>query len=259
MAIAERWSVTAEPTPPMREGDRRSAPRAAYVRPIVTGLLIAAAGLVPWTVLARMNARVRPDIPWAALLTVLYVVLLLARLNGRGSPGHTAAERRRSLRLWPPTPANGGAGVSISGAALIFLLVLLYGAWVIVGRLSPVPDLAAFPTTSYRWSMFIMGGLMSGVVEEAAYRGYMQTGLEKIDPANAVLITSLVFAASHITQGLGAVLLLGPGLFAAAMLYGLLARKAGTILPGMLIHVLGDLSYTFFGVLRGDGSLLFVS
>jgi membrane protease YdiL (CAAX protease family) len=48
--------------------------------------------------------------------------------------------------------------------------------------------------------MFIMGGLMSGVVEEAAFRGYMQTGLEKIDPANALVITSLVFAASHITQ-----------------------------------------------------------
>lgn len=79
------------------------------------------------------------------------------------------------------------------------------------------------------------------------------------DPSTAVVVTCAVFAGSHITQGLGAVLLLGPGLFVAAMLYGQLARHTGTILPGMLLHIAGDLSYTFFGVLRGDGALLFVN
>lgn len=123
--------------------------------------------------------------------------------------------------------------------------------------MTPVPDLALFPTTSYRWSMFIMGGVMSGVVEEVAYRGWMQTGLERHDPDNAILITSLVFAGSHITHGLPTLLLLGPGFFAASMLYGHLARRTGTILPGIAIHVIGDLSYTFFGVLRGDIGLLF--
>lgn len=53
-------------------------------------------------------------------------------------------------------------------------------------------------------------------VEEAAYRRYMQTGLDRVDPSNAVLITSLVFVGSHITQGVGAVLLLGPGLFVSS-------------------------------------------
>jgi membrane protease YdiL (CAAX protease family) len=96
-------------------------------------------------------------------------------------------------------------------------------------------------------------------VEEAAFRGYMQTGLERLNPDNAVMITSLVFTGAHITQGPKLLLLLGPGLFAASMLYGALARRTGTILPGMLIHVAGDLAYTWFGVLRGDASLLFVT
>jgi len=103
-----------------------------------------------------------------------------------------------------------------------------------------------------------MGGVTAGVVEEVAFRGYMQTGLEQYDRANALWITSLVFVAAHITQGLGAVVLLGPGLFIASMLYGTLARRTGTIIPGIVIHVFGDLAYTYFGVLRGDGSLLFV-
>ncbi len=124
--------------------------------------------------------------------------------------------------------------------------------------MSPLPDVSAYATTSYRWSAFIMGAVTAGVVEETAFRGYMQTGIERHDRENAIWITSLVFVAAHITQGIGAVVLMGPGLFVASLLYGTLARRTGTILPGMVIHVLGDLAYVYFGVLRGDGSLLFV-
>lgn len=73
------------------------------------------------------------------------------------------------------------------------------------------------------------------------------------------MTTSLVFVAAHATQGIGAVLLMGPGLFIASVLYGTLARRMGTILPGLVIHVLGDLARVYFGVLRGDDSLLFVN
>jgi membrane protease YdiL (CAAX protease family) len=205
-----------------------------------------------------MNARVRPDLSWAALATLVYLAALLAWLNGRGPPRTSSEERRRRLRLWPPTASREAEAGSLSTPTVVALLVLLYVLWIMVGRLSPTPDLAAYSTTSYRWSMFIMGGAMSGVVEEAAFRGYMQTGLERLDAGSAVVITSLVFVASHITHGLGAVLLLGPGLFVASVLYGILAKRTGTILPGIAIHVVGDLAYTFFGALRGDGSLLYV-
>ncbi len=233
----------------------RSTPRGTYLRPVLTGLLILAAGLIPWTQLARLNARVRPELPWAAVVTVAYLMLLLAWLGGWGPPTGNAEQRRERLRLWPPRP-SGGDGLST--AALIGLLVLVYAAWIVIGRMSPLPDVSAYATTSYRWSAFIMGAVTAGVVEETAFRGYMQTGIERHDRENAIWITSLVFVAAHITQGIGAVVLMGPGLFVASLLYGTLARRTGTILPGMVIHVLGDLAYVYFGVLRGDGSLLFV-
>lgn len=254
-ATGHRWLVDA----PMPRDSRGSAGPRGYVGPIGVGLLIAAAGLVPWALLSSINGRVRPDVSWAPLTTVAYLAVLLPWLHGAGWPRSSSGERRRRLRLWPPSPSREKEAGSLAVGAIVFLLAVLYVLWVVVGRLSPPPDLAAFPTTSYRWSMFIMGGVMSGVVEEVAYRGYMQTGLERHDPDNAVLITSVVFVASHITQGLSTLLLLVPGLFAASMLYGLLARRTGTILPGIVIHVLGDLAYTYFGVLRGDGSLLFVT
>lgn len=229
----------------------------AYVTPILAGLLIVAAGLVPWTLLARVNARVWPDWPWAAVVTLAYLAALLTWLNGSGPPTRTTGLRRQRLRLWPRRAPEAGDG--LTSGALMALLGLLYVLWIVVGRQSPIPDLSAFPTTSYRWSMFIMGGVTAGVVEEAAFRGYMQTGLERHDRNNAIWITSLVFVAAHITQGLGAVLLLGPGLFVASMLYGTLARRTGTILPGMAIHIAGDLAHTYFGVLHANSSLLFVS
>lgn len=230
-----------------------------YVAPILQGLLIAAAGLVPWTLLAQTNARVRPDVPWAAVASLAYIGILLVWLNGAGPPRRTARHRHHRLRLWPRPRPDAADTSGLTAGAVVAFLGTLYVLWIMIGRSSPIPDLSAFPTTSYRWSMFIMGGVTAGVVEEAAFRGYMQTGLEGQDRENALWITSLVFVAMHITQGTGAVLLLGPGLFVASMLYGLLARRTGTILPGIAIHILGDLAHVYFGVLRGDGSLLFVS
>jgi membrane protease YdiL (CAAX protease family) len=238
-----------------RRGKVTLVPVPGTARAIVEGLAILAAGLLPWTLLAQLNARVRPDLPWAALVACAYLVVLVSWLNGAGPPRRTADDRRQRLRLWPQ--ATDGSGLTTG--IIVALLVLLYVAWTALSRLSPVPELSGYPTTAYRWSMFLMGGLTAGIIEEAAFRGYLQTGVERHDRANAIWITSLVFVASHVTQGLGALVVAGPGLFVASMLYGMLARRTGTILPGMAIHVLGDLARLYFGVLRGNSSLLFVS
>lgn len=229
----------------------------AYVRPIASGLLIALVGLLPFMVIARLNATIRPDLPWAAIGTVVYIGALLTWLSGVGPPKASQATRRDLSRLWRQSFGLTSAG-GLPIVATVAILVGVYVAWIGISRLSPIPDLSVYPTTSYRWSMFLMGGLTAGVVEEVAYRGYMQRGLEAFDPSNALWMTSLVFVASHLVQGVEAVLVLGPGLFAASMLYGHLARQTGTILPGMFIHVLGDLAHTYFGVLHGQSSLLFV-
>jgi len=227
-----------------------------YGIPILTGLVIVAAGTVPFLLLARLNARVRPDLPWAAVVTLAYLAVIVIWLNGSGPPTSNADRRRQRLRLWLRSKADP---YGQSPVVIIALMALLAFVWVMMSRTSPLPDLTAYPTTSYRWSMFLMGGVVAGVVEEVAYRGYMQTGLEEHDPANAIWITSLVFTVSHITHGIGTLLVMAPGLFIASMLYGALARRTGTILPGIALHVLGDLARVYFGVLRGDSSLLFVN
>jgi membrane protease YdiL (CAAX protease family) len=221
-------------------------------------VVIAFAGAGAWVVLARLNATSRPDLPWAAGAMAVYLIALMLWLNGVGPPRASATTRRELLRLWPPQRADERRVDGLSTTALVLLLAALTVVWIGIGRLTPVPDLSAYPTTIYRWSLFVMSPVVAGVIEEAAFRGYMQRGLERVDPRNAVWMTSLVFVVSHITHGLDALFFLGPGIFAASMLYGYLALRTGTILPGMVIHVIGDLAYTYFGVLHGNGELLFV-
>lgn len=239
------------------------APARAYVRPVLVGLLILAVGTAPWMVLARRNATVRPDVPWAAVATIAYLAVLLTWLNGVGWPRRTAAWRRWHLRLWPPHEREGGDATArlrtrlAAAAPLVLGWGVLTVIWILVGRPAQPPDLDAYPTTAYRFSIFFMGALVSGVVEEAAFRGYMQRGLEAFGVERAVLTTSLVFTLMHGVHGLGTLLLVGPGFFVVSVLYGVLALRTGTVIPGMILHTLGDLAHTYFATLRGDGRLLF--
>jgi uncharacterized protein len=229
-----------------------------YIKPVLVGALVAIVGIVPWVVLAPLNARVHPELPWAGLATAAFLLLFILWLNGAGWPGSSSELRKRRLRLWPPTPAREAGDHALAVPLIVLLLGLLTVMWVLVDGSTGPPDLSAYPTTAYRFSILIMGAVVSGVVEEAAFRGYMQTGLERYGPQSAILITSTVFTLFHGVHGLQTLLLLGPGFFAASVLYGLLAWRTGTILPGMVIHTTGDMAYTYFGRLGGDGSLLFL-
>jgi uncharacterized protein len=225
---------------------------------LVTGLLIVVAGTVPWVLLAPLNARHLPDIPWAALAMLAYLVLLIAWLNGAGWPRATKDWRRYHLRLWRPPPGAWRISNLIAVLALMAGTAALYPLWIAFANANAqgVPDMSAYPTTAFRISVVVMGALVSGIVEEVAYRGYMQSQLEQVWSGAAIPIMAVVFVLSHATNGL-AMLPLAPGLFVAAVLYGLLASRTGSIVPGMIIHAVGDAAFTYFGLLRGDASLLF--
>lgn len=226
------------------------------IKPVAMGLAVAAAGILPWMAMAGLNARVRPDLPWAALATSIYLVLLIAWLNGAGPPHHSQQARRKLLRLRSSPRPRERKDDLLSIPAIIFAFGMLTAVWIALGPSEP-PDLSAYPTTAYRFSVAIMGAAVSGIVEEAAFRGYMQRGLERFGAHRAILVTSVVFVLVHAVHGLGTLLMLGPGIFVASWLYGWLAWRTGSIVPGMVIHSLGDFAYTYFGLLGGDYRLLF--
>lgn len=234
----------------------RSATALGCVKAVVAGLMISSAGTVPWILLTSVNARVHPEWPWAALVTVAYVTLFLAWLGGAGWPKATREFRKQSLRLNVPRGsvwrgANGMISVTVMGAILMMAVL-----WILVSLPHAPLDMTPYPTTAIRISLFVMGPLVSGVIEEAAFRGYMQSWIERYSPQLAIVVTSIVFTLAHLTNGWQALLLLGPGYFIVSVLYGVLVRRTGSILPGIVVHVIGDASYGFFALLGANATLL---
>jgi membrane protease YdiL (CAAX protease family) len=229
-----------------------------FAAPILLGAAIVIVGIAPWSVLAQLNARFHPGLPWAALSMAAFIFFYVAWLNGAGWPKNWRGSRRYSLRLWRPTERAWSREGKRITLVLLALLAILYVFWILVGRSGQPPDLSPYPTTAYRFSILIMGAVTSGVIEEVGFRGYMQSGLERFGAGPAIIVTSIVFALFHGVHGWQALLLLGPGLFIASALFGMLAYHTGSIIPGMMMHVLGDLAFTFFGTLGGDVRLLFV-
>jgi len=231
----------------------------AYVAPVVLGLVVTFVGLAPWVVMVRLNAHFHPAVPWAALATLAWLALYIVWLNGFGPPARWQAARRYRLRLWRPD-SNGwskeGIGVTLTLMAFVGLLTLV---WILIGSPEQPPDLSAYPSTAYLVSIVIMTPVVAAVTEEAGYRGYMQIGLERFGSGRAIVVTALAFALAHGVHGLDALLLLGPGIFIAGIAYGMLAYHSGSILPGMLVHFLGDLAFIYFALLGGDWRLLIVA
>jgi membrane protease YdiL (CAAX protease family) len=224
---------------------------------LLMGLSIQIIGTLSWVALIRLNVREHPESPWAAAITGCGLVLMLVWLSGRGWPRRTSAFRRFHLRLWRP---QAGAWSGDSLAAILSLIGAMVGLavmYVLIGVSRPPVDMSAYPTTAVRFSVLLMGPMVAGVVEETAFRGYMQSHLERIGPTFAILVTSAVFTLLHATQGLAYLLTLAPGLFLASVVYGYLALKSGSILPGMALHFAGDLAYAYFALLGGDRARLF--
>ena len=71
------------------------------------------------------------------------------------------------------------------------------------------------------------------------------------------LVTSVAFTLMHANHGLTYLLAVAPGFFLASVVYGYLALKSGSILPGMVLHFAGDLAFAYFAMLGGDSALLF--
>jgi membrane protease YdiL (CAAX protease family) len=129
--------------------------------------------------------------------------------------------------------------------------------WILMSGGQRITDLSAYPTPAYRVSVLVMGAVVSGVVEEAAFRGYAQSMLEPWGRDRAIFLASVAIVLAHINHGPMALLLMAPGYFAVSYLYGLLACRTGSIIPGIFFHVASDFLHTVFAVLGGDLGQLF--
>jgi membrane protease YdiL (CAAX protease family) len=208
------------------------------VEAVAVGMLVMLAGTLPRNALFAANLQIVPRVPWAVPAIAIYLVAFCWYLDGHGAPADTQTYRRTGLRanrvpgvVWFWSLATGVAGI-------VALVVALRVANQIVALPEQqLPDLSGVPSFTV-WALLIAAAPVAGIVEEAAFRGYMQG---KIEPAAglpaAILITGTMFAVAH----LDFTLVLWPYYVAVAAIYGMVTYRTNSIMPAIVLHTAGNL------------------
>jgi membrane protease YdiL (CAAX protease family) len=213
------------------------------VRAIVSGVAIGAAGVYPWTLLAKANGRFLPVVPWAVIPTAAFLWLFWRYLRGDGWPRATSEARRTNLRANAPSPDAFGMAIF---AGILGFVALMPGI-AVLGRLVSLPSEARpinapadMPAITV-FALLVMASIVAGVVEEAAFRGYLQSPIERRHgPVVAILTAGAVFGALHYTHHPASVLTMLPFYLAISAVYGAMAYFTNSIIPGLVLHAGGD-------------------
>ncbi len=205
---------------------------------VLIGMLVMIAGTIPRNLLFAANLRYFASVPWAVPLTAIYLWFFWRYLQGAGPPESTAEDRRTSLRarsisglLWAWALLAGGLGI------VVLVLALRVANRMVVLPAQQLPDLTQVPKLTVL-SLLLMAAPVAGIVEEAAFRGYMQGPIERrYGLAVAILITGTMFAVAH----LDFTLILWPYYVAVAAIYGTVTYLSHSILPAVVLHTSGNL------------------
>ena len=217
---------------------------------VVVGVAVLIGGNLPWAGfgpvggLYALNLRRGSAVPWAILPMLLYLWAYWGFIGGRWGAANDAANRRASLRANPLTPAVWGASLVAGGlgfGALIALLALA-ARLVRLPASGPMVTPADMPVLT-AVLLLVMQSVVAGVSEEAAFRGYMQSPIERrYGVAVAVLASGVTFGALHFGNHPGDVLLMLPYYVAVSAVYGGLTWAADSILPAVVLHSAGDVA-----------------
>jgi len=110
---------------------------------------------------------------------------------------------------------------------------------------SAVMSNIALPRSKKEKRLFLGVALTAGISEEFVFRGFLFFILliifPSFNPFVAMIIVSVIFGLLHIYQGLSGII--KTLLFGA--FFGLLYLVTGSIIPGMILHFIGDFSSAF--------------
>jgi membrane protease YdiL (CAAX protease family) len=206
------------------------------------------------------NLRFLPSVPWLLPATALWLWLFWRWMNGAGWPRSTSKSRHRDLRalplpgrVWRWSLLAGGLGV-VSCMAFGLLLA----------RFADIPrDTYKLPVdfaTLSPWtviSILLAISVTAGVVEEAAFRGYLISPIARRHgwPV-AILVSGLMFFVAHLNHSYVTLAHL-PFFLAISAVHGLLVQRTGSILPAIVLHATADvlfipLQYGLIGNLHAE-------
>jgi membrane protease YdiL (CAAX protease family) len=225
------------------------------LRAVITGILIA---LIPANVWPPLLLSL--GVPLAAIIELVFLGLYVWWASGGGPPERTRAVRGIAFRSRALSPAQWFWGV----IAAFSFAATVHAAIVLLFRFAPFPieafrhgyDFSFIPSLPLRWIAVVVSATSAGICEETGFRGYMQQPIEQRHGASiAILVSSFFFMLLHLTKAWAMVGMV-PIVLGAGVLLGLLAWSSGSLIPGMIGHVVMDIGlfgYWWTGI-AGDFS-----
>jgi membrane protease YdiL (CAAX protease family) len=162
----------------------------------------------------------------ATALGFLLVPMAIAAQRGAATIGEILA--RLGVRRF-----DGSAFKWMAAAVGAYLLlVFLYAALIVEPKQEDIAE--AFGSVPVQ---ILLIAIAAPISEEICFRGMLYGGLrEKLPRVGAALIAALIFGALHALTGVTAV----PPLVAFGFVLCLLYEKTGSIVPGILLHMLNN-------------------
>lgn len=205
---------------------------------MVIGMVVTAAGTIPWALLVGANVRLSPSVPWAVAAMTVWLYLYWKYWSGAWWPQSTVTLRRESIRsVVLPKPIwrwSLWTGV-LAGTSLVALEMVVL-RMVHIPAMGPAP-LSRIPMHSLI-ALAVMSAVAAGVPEEVGFRGYMQVPIERhYGPVFGVLFVAFVFALAHLNHGLSIFIAFD---FLFGLVFGILAYRANSLLPGATLHCVFD-------------------
>lgn len=223
------------------------------VRAIFSGLVLALVATNVWPLLLLNHS-----VPLATIAEAIFLALFLYWTAGGGPPRTTQAVRANSFRRTTLSPTQWCWSI----LAAVFFAATIHASIVLLFRLVPFPpatfrhgyNLSFIPSLPLKWLAVIVSAASSVICEETGFRGYMQRPIEQRHGARtAILISSIFFTLVHLTKGWATAGMV-PIVFGAGILLGLLAWSSGSLIPGMIGHLIMDIglfAYWWTGI-AGD-------
>lgn len=212
-----------------------------------TALIIMLAGSLPWSGfgpipgLGALNLGIATTVPWGIVPMALYLAIYWRCIGGGWGNGNNAARRNDlranslPLKVWGLALAAGLLGF----AALLALLAVM-ARLLNLPEGPPITTPASMPLVT-GFLLLAMQSTVAGVTEEAAFRGYMQSAIERQHGlAIALLANGIWFGLLHFSSHPADVLLMLPYYISVSAVYGGLTWATNSILPALVLHVVGD-------------------
>ena len=229
------------------------------IRGFIAGYVVLQIGVTIPGFLALENIKNNPELPWFLPLAIVFIWLYAKYLNGWAWPKSTSTARNTSMRLNAIPRELRFLTLITVVSGIIFTL----GMHFTVTRFMDLPVVTfadalgdAVNLTVLPWwtvaALVITISLSAAIVEEAAFRGFLQVPIEKSHgPVVAISISAILFAVAHFNHSWGIMLALP--LMLAALWYGAVAYITNSILPTICVHLFLDLF--FFTDLVATGAL----